>query len=224
MGVGKFLLDDLYKPYTNAYSGGFRPQLAGGIIGAGAGTAIGTAMPNSDPLTGAAVGGVAGALALPALGFAGAGLAWGASKTPAIMKGIGVAGEKIGVGAYKGAGAVAGGVSTYAKYSPTAHAAGIGARRAGRLMGDIFKYQPESVVTGKDGKPTIKQGRLRVSGKGKMLGLGIAGVMGANNIANDTFEDRQGRATGTRSATPNYLDNAGATGDLVFAMHQNRRG
>lgn len=222
MGLMKALGNDLVKPYTNAYNAPWyakvRPQVTGGLIGAGVGgTATSLIDGGMGGAAGAAAGAIAGSLAMPAMGLLGAGISkvgMGAIKNPQIA-GKALAG--IGSGMI-GAGKAAAGTATMA--GRTGH---YGYRKASNFAAGLIKYTPEKTVM-KNGELVTKKGKFRPSAMGYTVAAGIAGVMGANNLVDNRMESRAGTPSGSRTATPNYLDNAGATGDLVFAMHQNRRG
>lgn len=68
--------------------------------------------------------------------------------------------------------------------------------------------------------------KLNMAGKGVVVGSAL--FAGAKEAFNDFNSNRMGQRDGqiTRATprTPSYENNAGATGDLVFAMNRNRRG
>ncbi|WP_025115896.1 hypothetical protein [Lysinibacillus fusiformis] len=89
------------------------------------------------------------------------------------------------------------------------------------LYGGFIKYTPEKMYFNKrKGELVTKPGRFSLSKTGLVAGS----IIGLGVMAKDIQDERAGVSTGVTRATPSYLDNAGATGDLVFAMHQNRKG
>lgn len=167
---------------------------------------------------GAAVGSIAGPGGAAVLG--GVGAAYGAVAGAIDPKTIGsmVSGTAKGVG--KGAGHLGRAAANSAlRYAD----AGL------HMAGNLLKYTPEKIYfdEGK-GKLVTKRGRLSLSPKGLLAGGLIAAPIAApaliNKGLNEVMDWRAGQNTGVQRATPSYLDNSGATGDLVFAMHQNRRG
>ena len=232
----------IFKAYRDTFGGIMGTgMLAGGSIGLVGGGVMGGTLGASSPegapsilnsvmsgapdgvqgiVNGASAGLVVGTAALPAIAGIGAGAMFLAKKgftpmnnRPSIEKpGIGLAREDSG---------------KYSRFTNkmASHPIHRYGNAAGRLTGSFFKYTPEELkFDKKENKMVKKSGKFKMSGKGVAgLGLIFAG-MGASNIAQDVYNGRNGMAAGTKRATPNYLDNAGATGDLVFAMHQNRRG
>lgn len=103
--------------------------------------------------------------------------------------------------------------------------AGIGLEKYGSAIGKVS----EKFVRNK--RPDEKGG---IFGEYKLSALGAAAVVGTEVIGggiqafNSFNQNRMGthdgqimRATPT---TPSYANNGGATGDLVFSLHQNRKG
>lgn len=220
----------IFKAYGDTFGGIMGTgMLAGGAAGLIGGGVMGGTMSNAIPggaegaqgiYNGAAAGFVTGTAALPAMAGIGAGAMFLAKKgftpmnnRPSIEKpGIGMARPDSGKHGQFLKDAVSHPIHRYGN-------------AAGGVAGSFFKYTPEELkFDKKENKMVKKRGKFRM-GKLGVAGLGAVAIgMGANNIAQDTYEGRSGMASGTKRATPNYLDNAGATGDLVFAMHQNRRG
>lgn len=227
MGFGRALLNDNVKPYISPYHGKFSPHKTGGTIGAisGAigGAVLGAGVPygatgTEGSIIGMGMGAAAGALALPALG------------------GIGALSSKVLMNPpdlIKGAGAVGNGMKKVGQMATSPMAKEVAAHtpnrryvdRASSIAGSFMKFTPEEVTFDKaKNQLTSKSAKMSFSKKGVGALVGIAGVLGTRNLAQDAYDSKIGTPTGTKKATPNYLDNAGATGDLVFAMHQNRRG
>lgn len=222
MGLGKAMLNDIVKPYTNAYNAPWhskiRPSIMGGAAAAGVGAyAAGSVDGGMSAGQGAMVGAAVGGLAMPAMGLLGAGISkvgMSAISNPQVV-GKGLAGIGSGmIGAAKASVPVASMAGRTGYY---------GAKKMSNIAGALVKYTPEKSVI-KDGQLITKRGKFRPTALGYGVAAGIAGVMGANKAVDKAFDSRAGTPSGSRTATPNYLDNAGATGDLVFAMHQNRRG
>ena len=222
MGLMKALGSDLVKPYTNAYNAPWyakvRPQITGGLAGAGVGAyGAGLIDGGMNAPEGAIAGAIAGSLAMPAMGLLGAGI--GAVGMKAVQNP-----QMLGKGmAATGSAMIGAGKAAMATGSMAARTGYYGAKKMSNIAGGLVKYTPEKTSI-ENGKLITKRGKFRPSALGYTVAAGIAGVMGAKNIVDSGFESRAGTPSGTRTATPNYLDNAGATGDLVFAMHQNRRG
>lgn len=95
-----------------------------------------------------------------------------------------------------------------------------------------FKNKAKAFV-----KNPLENSRAAISKSGKAVGgLGLNGAMliggvaaieGAKKAWNTVETDKMGQMTGVTTMTPqppSYADNAGATGDLVFALNANRRG
>lgn len=196
--LGVRALTTMYKnPIRTA--GGFGGALSMGGIGAAVGSIVGPGGAAVMGGVGAAYGAVAGAVDPKAVGN----LATG------VLKGAGKGAGALGIGASKSALRLG--------------------NAALSVAGGILKYEPEKVFFDEDKRKIVnKRGRLRLS----KAGVAKAGLLAAPLLApslidkgiNEVMDMRAGQNTGVVRATPSYLDNAGATGDLVFAMHQNRRG
>ena len=207
--------------------------VAGAAIGASA-AALGSDG-TVNPVTGAAVGGAVGAAALPT-----AGLAMGAVGSV----GVGIAKAAPGIGATLGKGAMA--ASPFA----AAVATKVGADAASAVWGvgsKLIDWNGEGKGSGMFGKIKVstpfsgaKSGWQNGKGIGKAGGaikgfaangatiLGAtAAVEGTKKAWNTVKQAHMGQMTGVTTLTPqvpSYADNAGATGDLVFALNANRHG
>lgn len=208
-----------------------------GVAGAtiGASTAALASDGTVDPLSGAVVGGAIGSAAVPA-----AGLAVGTIGSV----GVGISKIAPGMAASIGKGAVA--ASPYA----AAVATKIGSNAVSAVWdvgSRLINWEGERNGSGFFGKVKfsdpisgIKAGWQNSKGLGKfgsatkgalvngwtILGATSA-VEGTKKAWNTVQRAHMGQMTGVTSLTPqvpSYADNAGATGDLVFALNTNRHG
>lgn len=224
--------------------GGMLSAGYGAVGGAGLGAGIGAAasqfIPGGNIVAGAAIGagvGAAGlALAPAAVGLAGRGALGLMSKAPDIYAGIG----KAAWGALGGLGKAAGeavkfaassiesspaglkslGFSNLSRVGNAANPIGRHARAATNIMSNFVKHVPNA-----------NPGTLLPDYK--FTGLGIA-ALGAGSLikgAKDAYGIMMNDKIGQRdnyisqvSPQIRLMDNAGATGDLVFALNNNRRG
>mgnify|MGYP007108751500 CR=1 FL=1 len=207
--------------------------VAGAAIGASA-SALGSDG-TVDPLTGGAVGGAIGAAALPAAGFAVGAIGtvgWGMAKAAPT------------IGAMAGKGALA--ASPYA----AAVASKVGANAASKVWGvgsKLIDWNGEAKSSSIFGQIKVsnpfssaKAGWQNGKGIGKaggaikgmanngvtMLGA-TAAIEGTQKAWGTIKQAHMGQMTGTTTLTPqmpSYSNNAGATGDLVFALNANRHG
>lgn len=208
-----------------------------GVAGAaiGASTAALGSDGTVDPVSGAVVGGAIGTAALPATG-----LAMGTVGSV----GVGLAKAAPGIGATVGKGAMA--ASPFA----AAVATKIGADAASAVWGvgsKLIDWNGEGKGSGMFGKIKVsnpisqaKAGWQNGKGIGKaggaIKGFAVNGttILGATAVAegtkkawNTVKQAHMGQMTGVTTLTPqvpSYADNAGATGDLVFALNANRHG
>ena len=90
----------------------------------------------------------------------------------------------------------------------------------GRRIGQLLKDSDESIIFGK-----------KATALGTTLVVGAGAVVGTKDAVQDRLRKQQGQYTGTSGNAPtntyayqgaSYADNAGATGDLVLAMHRQR--
>lgn len=213
--------------YTAPYHGKVGLSFVGGGIGAAAGGMLGAMSPNGlTPQEGAGLGMAAGALAPTMLGAVGALGIKTIQHSDSIFRGIGHVGSGIGsVGRGIGKGISAMGGKEIGKEMLRQNPIARYGNLASRAFGGAFKYTPEKTYYDEAKKKVVtKRGKLGLSKKGMVAGSIIGlGVMG-KGLMDDIYNSRSGAPTGVTRATPSYLDNAGASGDLVFAMHQNRRG
>lgn len=214
--------------------------IGGAAIGAGLGAVASQFVPGGNMVAGAAVGagvGAAGLMLAPvAVGAAAKGAVSVLEKTPDIFAGVGKATTKAFGAIGKAAGSVANYAANSLSFSPTElKTLGFGAksriasaadplgrysRAASNIVGKFVKHSPGS-------NPGTLLPNYKFTGLGvAALGAGslIKGVKGAyNTLMNDKIGQRDGYIS---SVTPQIrlADNAGATGDLVFALNNNRRG
>lgn len=245
MGVGKVAGSTLHGivPGRGISLGGM--ATAGGLagVGAAAGALIGSQMEGNMVGTGAAVGVAAGLAAIPALGVA-------ARVGMASMRPIGMGMEataKALPGVAKGLTEVASGlIGGPSRLSPSLATTGVGKmaemvasplrRHVGGIAGfgkSLVKF--DEAATSLGGRQSSNLiGKLTKTGGVKMTGLGHTVMWGSTiaaagaSVFNAVNKVKMGQSDGqiTR-ATPrpmSFENNAGATGDLVFAMNANRRG
>ena len=222
--------------------------IGSGMAGAGIGMYFGNKFTGGDgsgALTGAAIGGAAGLAAPLALGATSAAVGFGGmallKNSGRIMSGVG----SVGIGTALGSAATAGHLLAPktlkgTSFDPrTGNALARGVKRAGYfatnpvqkyakfatgVAGKMFKYENASAKLNSKGKMVHTPGRMRLSKLG--LGVGAVGMLIASGTsATKDYLNRSGSPSGASTPTPkpySYVDNGGATGDLVFAMHNNR--
>lgn len=92
------------------------------------------------------------------------------------------------------------------------------------VAGSLFKYKQGEYKVNRKGEMKYTPGRLRLGKLG--IAAGIVGMVGASgSSALSSYHDRQGQSAGVVNATPrpySFENNGGASGDLVFALHNNR--
>lgn len=244
-GVGKVAGSMFYgiTPGRGISLGGM--ATAGGLagLGAAAGAAIGSQMEGDMVGVGAATGAVAGLAALPAVGAA---ARLGMASLAPIGSGMNaVAGALPGMA--KGMASVASGmIGGPSRLSPSLATSGAGKiaemvasplrRYVGGIAGlgqSLVKFDTASTsLSGSASNNLI--GKATKTGGVKMTGLGHTLLWGSTiatagaTVFNAMNQAKMGQSDGqiTR-ATPrpmSFQNNAGATGDLVFAMNANRRG
>lgn len=235
-------------------SKGFGAMLTTGAIGATAGAAIGATVSKPvDPGTGAVIGGAVGTVALPAAGFAVgalgtvgvAGAKMGAMGVGALGSGLlaaspyiagtaAVAGTRLGKAAFDFGSRIvdwdedATGIDKV-KFTNPVSGFKAGLRKGGEFKSFASGSSKASVVG-----HNMKTGMAKAGGaiKGALFnGYTILGgaemIEGVSKAWNTLQTDRMGQMTGMQTMaprTPSYSNNAGATGDLVFALNANRRG
>ena len=110
---------------------------------------------------------------------------------------------------------------------------GYGAERALAAGNKLLKYTPERYVTKPSGKVVRQGGGLKFTKLGMGVLVGAGALAGARDASEAHIEKQTGQIDANkRTATPEInleeyapqIKNGGATGDLVFALHQNRRG
>ena len=193
------------------------------LAGTVGGSLYGAFDKNGDAGAGAAVGAAVGAVSLPVAAAATYGIGtaaiYGAKNLDKVGEGVFSAARGLRTaGAALGAGAMH-------PYGPIARWGGA----ATKLLGNMVEYIPEKQVFNQSKNILEKTG-----GKFKLkpLGWGVLGAGAAVGAVGDMWsksaeyhmgqiDNEMTRAT---PRLPSYMDNAGASGDLVFAMNANRRG
>ena len=207
-------------------------------IGATIGASASAITPDSpvDPLTGAIVGGAIGAASLPVAGMTVGAI--GSLGVGLVTKGIPAA-VNLGIKASPYVAGIAGGVATdviskawnFSKrlINWDEGASGLDkVKFTGPISGFKAGLNMETKNSGLLGK--IEQGVNAGVGtiiNGKTLMLGASLFNGIRNSWNTIEQANMGANMGVVTNTPQvpaYANNAGATGDLVFAMNANRRG
>lgn len=155
---------------------------------------------------------------------AGAGLALSSGIGRGVLGVAGAIGGKVGVIAGNAAEAVSSEMGKVLTRGNVSNPLYRGGNATAGLLGNMFKYQEGGMKINKKGNLVEQRGKLKVKPLGMAMAAGVASPIFAMNALESVHESRAGTPSGTRRATPSYLDNAGADGDLVFAMHKNRRG
>ena len=207
-------------------SDGIGTVLTMGALGAGIGAATGaisgsTNMPSS---TGAMIGGAIGASAVPlagaTVGAVGAGIVGTAKIAPSVMGAVG--------GGIISASPVIAGVGAKAGAKIGSTALGFGSKLINwDIDADTFsKVRLSGPIQGfKSGKGLQKISNSIINGKNLIGGMAL--IEGMRGAWGEIESSRMGSNMGVQTMTPSipsYSDNAGATGDLVFALNANRRG
>lgn len=210
-------------------------------IGVAAGATIGgmSTRTQEGALIGGAVGGAVGAAAIPALGYA-SNIGMSAIKTGAnkVMETASdpVARGKMGSAIKAGMTNVTNGVmNTSAQYSALTQGSKRVLNPGSRYVGALDNLSKKMATY----TPRIEQldaatNKLTTKGGLKLTGLG-KGILAAGAIAGATKDaiheidkSRMGTVdnyiTRATPRTPSYSNDAGASGDLVFALNANRRG
>lgn len=207
----------------------------GGAIGATAGAGLGAASEGGlTPQTGAAIGGAIGATAIPM-----AGLAVGAVGSASV--GL----TKAGISAAPSVGRGLLGASPFVAATGLSLAADAGKSvwSVGKRMidwnADADKFFEKIKLTGpisgmqagwRNGNNLREKIGGSVSGSiinGKSMLATASAVQGARKAWGTLEREHMGQMTGVTRMTPqvaSYSNDAGATGDLVFALNANRRG
>lgn len=193
-----------------------------GATGAGIGAMYGSISNSGSTAQGAALGAVAGASVVPAIGAA----FYGGYQVANNVEKIGQA----AFGAVKGVGKAGSAfaeslTSTNRFVNPLGSVANGIAKASNKLV----KYAPAKEAWNVEkGILERKEGSLKLSNWGKTF-VGVSAIAtGASNALNTFEQSRMGTqddyVTTSTPITPSYKDNAGASGDLVFALNANRRG
>lgn len=221
---------------------GFSPHIGGSVVGAGIGAAAGMVIDDVNPISSTIGGAAIGAAALPAAGLLGAG-AYGLgagvlNNSDKILSGIGTAGRSIGVGIGRAVHRSLVGPEFKGNTKLGKAAAGLGNRLlnpASRYLGTLdwvtnnfVSFEPRRQVFDEKRNKMVSKGGFKM----KWLGWGVLGAGAMIGAARDVKDVQDSYRIGQRDpyitrATPRiptYVDNAGATGDLVFALNANRRG
>lgn len=189
-------------------------------IGAAGGAFIGARENTGRTSDYTKAGAVAGALAVPALGIAGAIGAIGVYNADKIVNGVGHLGKAL--------------YSTGDVLLNEAGRTGYGS--AARMMngvakgaGSLIKHTPATSVWDESKKAfNNTSGKYRLSKLG-WGAIGAAGIAGSLMSAVDTYDQarmgvRDEYITQAAPKIPSYKEDGGASGDLVFALNRNRRG
>jgi hypothetical protein len=224
--------------------GGVMSAFGGVGLGAAVGAAVGSQVGSDDPLdgakAGAVVGGAAGLVAPFALGLsmkAGyevgkAGLEVGANvveRAPAAMAGLAGVGAQVINGTAFGTGRLGNAINPVRRW----------AGAADKLGNSLFTVA-EKKATQSTGllAEAEKLTHVRPTPLGAVVLGGTAAIAGATSAFHEVQRSHMGQMDGqVTRATPKmqptfdnggsggaYANNAGATGDLVFALNANRRG
>lgn len=206
---------------------------AGAVVGAGIGVTRNTEDPGKTAAVGAGIGAATGALAIPAAGAA-VGAVYGTGRMAVKAATSGVA-RKAGAGILSGIGGIGSAIYSGATGS-ILPGQGIGSRVVSSMANPVGRYAGAAKNTLSKFATFTEKNHLMPNAKSgfKLTGLGatvIAGgaIVGAVKRGVDTSNTiRQGQRDGmvhtATPRTPSYANNAGATGDLAFALHANRRG
>lgn len=206
----------------------------GGIAGMAGGAFIGSTMPGASAGTGALAGGAIGLAAAPMFGLAAAGAIKGGASVLKHSDKIAAGAYGVGSAAVKGAAKLGVGTAAlgikpsgltgnFMMGTPVTRHARAGLKTM-EFLGGAVKYQPESYKTNGKGELVRKAGKMKLTGRAYGLAAAGALIMGGKKAHDDYYQSKAGTPMGTQRATPSYLNNGGANGDLVFALNANRRG
>lgn len=217
---------------------GFKPKGLGsiatlGTVGFGLGMASTMFSENTvNPLGAGAVGGAVGALGLPVAGatagLVGSGIIGGAKAMPSVMGGIGTG--IIGASPYVA------GTAAYGTAKIGSALWNVGSRMINwDVDADAFnKVKFTGPISGARLGWQNNKGWRKVTGSlsgglinGATILGGVSAVEGFREAYGKVEKAKMGTNMGVQSLTPRvpaYADNAGATGDLVFALNANRKG
>jgi len=199
---------------------------AGAGIGYVGGAAWGGNTPGSDIQKNATVGAIGGAALGATVGIVGGVAAMNPVKTASVVGGaaLGVA-ETAGAGIIGGAEIAGAGIIGFTTKG-VAPLAVYGAQKYASIGAGAVKGIDKLLLKDDLRESNLLGKKLNLAGKGLVYGSAL--MAGAKEAFNDFNSNRMGQRDGqiTRATprTPSYANNAGATGDLVFAMNRNRRG
>lgn len=213
---------------------GFHPHVMGAGVGATAGLSVGMMLEEADPMATTVGGAVIGGSAVPATALFGAGAISAGSfvlrNSDKILYGVGRAGVGLGNALYRG--------FTGPQLNESSMVGRIGNRVldpvnrytgiAGGIMRNFADYEPRREMFDERKGKMVKKGGFKI----KPLGWGVIGAGALIGTAKETYSavtnirmgERDPYITRATPRIPSYVDNAGATGDLVFALNANRRG
>lgn len=208
--------------------------VGGGIMGAGLGAAASSFVEGGNPIAGAAIGAGVGAAALfaapVAVGLAARGGLGILKNTDKILAGIGSAGINLAKGAGKIINSGLRGVADSLIDSSLTNPLTRYASAAGGIVSKLVTRNPEvpwvgQLTTNVNGSIKYQKG-VELSGLGKALMVGGFLKTGIQDAYHEVINQQMGQKDNYMSSvTPRVpVPDAGATGDLVFAMNANRRG
>lgn len=213
---------------------GFHPHVGGAVIGGMAGGMLGMKVDEESAVPFMLGGAAIGSAALPALGLAGAaayGVGAGIVKnSDKILQGTVTSGKWIGQSLWRGISGPGFDESTRMGYwgnkilNPVArHATAVG-----NIAKHFAEYEPKRQVYDPKRERLVTKGGFKLKPLGwGVIGLGAA-IGGARSAMDTSDRIRMGQVdpyiTRPTPQLPSYANNAGATGDLVFALNANRRG
>lgn len=201
--------------------------VGGAATGAIGGAVLSNFLEGGNAIRGAVAGAAIGGAAIAATPFVAGAAARGAVN---ILKNSDKIFAGIGEGVINGASAIGAGVKNAASatmkagyFGGAASAANPITRHLGGLAGFASKMVKENKGFNDDG--IISDYSL--SGLGKAVVFGGALIKGVKDAAKTYMNDKRGQIDPyitTMSPQIRLVDNAGATGDLIFALNNNRRG
>lgn len=194
---------------------------AGASIGYLGGAAWGGNTPGADVNESAMKGAIGGA----ALGATAGLIATNPLKTASVVGGVAIGTAELAGAAAIGTAEVAGAATI--GLGKVAMGTGIyAAQKYGSIAAGAVKGIDKLFLKDDKRSSNLLGRKLNAAGKGLVVGSAL--FAGAKEAFNDFNTNRMGQRDGmiTRATprTPSYANNAGATGDLVFAMNKNRRG
>lgn len=204
---------------------GTTAALTGAGIGYVGGAAWGGNTPGSNIPEMARAGAIGGAAVGAAAGIVGGAIAMNPVKTASAIGGaaLGMT-ELAGAGIIGGAEVAGAGIIGAAKIA--APVAMYGAQKYASIGAGAVKGIDKFLLKDDLKESNLLGKKLNLAGKGVVVGSALmSGAMEAfNDFNSNRMGQRDGQITRATPRTPSYANNAGATGDLVFAMNRNRRG